>query len=71
MMAAETKGAALNEQRGFEASKPKVLFDSHFPADTDKYDVTKDGRFLIPTSVKPPGGGQITVLYNWTAGLKR
>jgi hypothetical protein len=35
------------------------------------YDVGKDGRFLIPTPVEQSASVPITVVVNWTAGLKR
>jgi serine/threonine protein kinase len=35
-----------------------------------RFDVTKDGRFLIPTVVGQ-FGGPITIVVNWTAGLKK
>jgi Tol biopolymer transport system component len=72
MMAADVKGAGVNDPARFEAGKPIVLFDSHIPADgSSRYDVSKDSRFLIPTPVNPPGSGQITVVVNWTTVLKK
>ena len=35
------------------------------------YDVGADGRFLIPTAVEQRGTTPITVVVNWTAGLKK
>ncbi len=57
----------------FEAGTPKPLFDSHFGriAEFPWYDVTKDGRFLIPAEVEQVGSVPITVVLNWTAGLKK
>jgi hypothetical protein len=34
------------------------------------YDVSKDGRFLIPTPVEKSESTPFTVVVNWTAGLK-
>jgi hypothetical protein len=55
----------------FEAGAPKALFDPHFGGDvTKRFDVSKDGRFLIPT-VLEQSGAPITVVVNWTAGLNQ
>jgi eukaryotic-like serine/threonine-protein kinase len=55
----------------FEAGAPKGLFDPHTSgAQTDRFDVAKDGRFLIPAVVEQSGGA-ITVVVNWTAGLNK
>ena len=57
----------------FEAGLPAPLFDSHF--DTLNpfgwYDVARDGRFLIPTVVEQSAAAPMTVVVNWTAGLKK
>ncbi|HEX7157784.1 MAG TPA: protein kinase [Edaphobacter sp.] len=54
----------------FDAGAAKALFDAHTTRErTDTFDVTKDGRFLIPTMTQqaaPP----ITVVVNWQTGLK-
>ncbi|HTD42874.1 MAG TPA: hypothetical protein VK687_01785 [Bryobacteraceae bacterium] len=34
------------------------------------YDVSKDGRFLIPTQVQQSATAPMTVVVNWTAALK-
>jgi len=55
----------------FEAGAPKALFDPHFGGDQYSwFDVTKDGRFLIPTVVEQ-SGAPITVVVNWTAGVSK
>jgi Tol biopolymer transport system component len=55
----------------FEAGTPKDLFDPHFGGDeADTFDVSKDGRFLIPTVIEQ-SGAPITVVVNWTAGLNK
>jgi hypothetical protein len=55
----------------FDAGAPKVLFDPHTgPLRTDRFDVAKDGRFLIPTLTQqsaPP----VTVVVNWPSLLKK
>jgi hypothetical protein len=35
------------------------------------FDVTLDGRFLIPTQVEQTGNAPITVAINWQAGLRK
>lgn len=54
----------------FEAGLPKPLFDTHF-ATNNWFDVSKDGRFLIPTQIEQSGSAPITVVVNWTVGLKK
>ncbi len=65
MMAAEVKGGAK-----FEASVPKPLFQMR-SAPNGWFDVSKDGRFLIPTPVEQSASVPITVVVNWAAGLKK
>jgi Tol biopolymer transport system component/predicted Ser/Thr protein kinase len=59
----------------FEASLPKPLFDvGNRGTFATWFNVTKDGRFLIPTISKPVEqsvGVPITVVLNWTVGLKK
>ena len=66
-----------NGRGGFEASQPRVLFGrpraglsyTNLAAD---YAVSADGqRFLANTALDEPGASSITVLTNWTAGLKK
>ena len=65
MMAANVKETGAN----FDADVPKPLFDARL-ADAS-FDVSKDGRFLIPTDVKEAGTSPITVVINWAVGLKK
>jgi len=67
MMAADVKGSANK----FEAGIPKPLFDVHLGGQAQELDVGKDGRLLIPTAVERPGNPPLTVVLNWTAGLKK
>jgi eukaryotic-like serine/threonine-protein kinase len=68
LMAADVKSGAGGS---FEAGPPKALFDSHIAgAHFSRFDVTKDGRFLIPT-VAAQSGAPITVVVNWTAALNK
>jgi hypothetical protein len=69
MMAVAVKGGDQ-----FEAGLPKLLFDTQVSAastDSGYFDVSKDGRFLIPASVDQPVNAAMTVVVNWTAGLKK
>ncbi|HYL37300.1 MAG TPA: protein kinase [Bryobacteraceae bacterium] len=65
MMAAEVKPGAK-----FEAGVPKALFDTRISA-TNWFDVSKDGRFLIPVPTEQAASVPVTVVVNWTAGLKK
>ncbi|HSR07214.1 MAG TPA: hypothetical protein VLM42_08700 [Bryobacteraceae bacterium] len=53
----------------FEAGVPKPLFDARLAG--NGFDVSKDGRFLIPTQIEQAGSAPINVVINWTAGLKK
>jgi Tol biopolymer transport system component len=60
----------------FDAGVPRTLFDVHMTGGLNGtfYDVGKDGRFLIPVPAVPAGQGgtePITVVVNWTVGLKK
>jgi Tol biopolymer transport system component len=65
LMAVEVKSGAK-----FDAGVPQPLFATHLPA-FGAFDVSKDGRFLIPTLVEQTTSVPITVVVNWSAGLKR
>ena len=68
LMAVDVKGGTSGD---FEAGTPEALFDSHIGEDQFTwFDVTKDGRFLIPTVVEQ-SGAPITVVLNWTSLLKK
>jgi serine/threonine protein kinase len=66
MMAVQIKGGTK-----FEAGVPKPLFDTRFPSYAAWYDVSKDGRFLIPAELEQASNAPLTVVVNWTAGLKK
>ena len=53
-----------------EKSAPKSLFPTRLPVN-GRYDVSKDGRFLIPTLLDSPGTVPMTAIVNWTAGIKK
>ncbi len=41
------------------------------PRFRQQYDVTRDGRFLLNVPLEDEATSSITVVLNWTAGLKR
>ena len=57
------------------AGTPRKLFQMHSPVDMwtrNQYAVTSDGRrFLVNTLVETSASSPITVVINWSAGLKR
>ncbi len=65
MMAVEIRGGA-----NFDFGMPKPLFDVRMGA-TAWFDVSKDGKFLIPSEVEAASTVPMTVVVNWQAGLKR
>jgi len=73
MMVTEIKTDSATGGAKFQASVPKALFDTHLPANAIVYfDVSKDGRFLMPVQVEQQSANvSMTVVVNWTAGLKK
>jgi len=56
----------------FQASVPQPLFDVRIAAGlSPNFDVSKDGRFLIPTAVGEASNVPMTVVLNWQTGLKK
>jgi hypothetical protein len=69
MMVAEVSNSGGSK---FDASAPKPLFEAHISGDpADQFDVGKDGRFLMAVPVQQGASTPITVIVNWTAGLKK
>ena len=67
MMVAEVKSGSK-----FETSAPKSLFNVRLARSIDSwFDVSKDGRILIPVQVEQTAKAPITVVVNWQAGLKK
>jgi eukaryotic-like serine/threonine-protein kinase len=66
LMAAEVRSGPGYK---FDSDPAKPLFD--LPGGAGTFDVTKDGRFLIPAPVGQSTSAPVTVVINWTAGLKR
>ena len=68
LMAVEVKGGSGG---GFQAGTPTALFDPHIAAGVEGgLDVTKDGRFLIP-SVAGQSQNPTTIVVNWPLLLKK
>ena len=60
----------------FEASSPHALFDMRVATfsvlSSSAYQVARDGqRILVNTPVEESAPSPLTVVLNWTAGLKR
>lgn len=67
MMAAAVSGASSK----FEAGVPKPLFATRLAQLNPMYDVSEEGRFLIPTEVERENAAAITAVVNWTVELKK
>ena len=51
---------------------PKPLFSVRLAKGIDPwFDITKDGRFLIPVQAEQAARAPITVVLNWQVGLKK
>jgi Tol biopolymer transport system component len=64
------------DDASFESGAPKVLFETHILKKEDRtgnqYAVTSDGeRFLINSTIAAAGASPISVVVNWTAGMKK
>ncbi len=67
LMSVEVKTGAM-----FEAGVPRLLFASPMKRVGRPYDVSSDGqRFLINLAVGEESSRPITLIQNWTAGIKR
>jgi Tol biopolymer transport system component len=68
MMAADVDGRG----RTLEVGAVRQLFESSLIVDGPHYIATADGqRFLVNATVEPKASSPITLVLNWTAGLKR
>ena len=63
MMAVEVKAEG-------QFGVPRPLFTTRLPTGESQFDVSKDGRFLIPTESEQSARAPMTVVVNWAAGLK-
>ena len=75
-MAADRKVMSAEVKTGpvFETSAPQPLFQTRVNSymSPDRYAVSADGqRFLINSTVQESSQTPITVILNWTAGLKK
>jgi eukaryotic-like serine/threonine-protein kinase len=66
-------GVEVKSSDRFIASTPRPLFDAHLVtfSRTTQFDVSKDGRFLIPSQAEPGATLPMTVVVNWQLGLKK
>jgi hypothetical protein len=69
---------AVKTGTSFEAGTPEALFQTHIfglltsTLFSQQYDVTSDGqRFLIDLDLSDTNGNPLTVVTNWTVGLKK
>jgi hypothetical protein len=67
-------GAAAHEVNlgaKFETGMPKSLFDMRIAGSGIWFDVSKDGRFLIPIEIQQSARAPMTVVVNWPSAMKR
>jgi Tol biopolymer transport system component len=71
-ISADSKMMAVDIRSGtkFDFGVPKPLFDVRMDAGA-WFDVSKDGKFLLPAQVEASATVPMTVVVNWQAGLKR
>jgi hypothetical protein len=55
----------------FQAGIPKALFDVRLGPTNPSFDVSKDGRFLIPTAIEQTSHPPITLQLNWGEVLQK
>ena len=65
----------VNSGPQFEFGTPRPLFEppNGFDRNTGSawFDVSRDGRFLIRTPAEQSAAVPMTVVINWTAGLRK
>jgi eukaryotic-like serine/threonine-protein kinase len=67
MMAVSVRSGAT-----LEAGRPQALFDTHIATGFDnRFDIAKDGRFLIPVQQDSGNSQPINVIVNWPAILNK
>jgi hypothetical protein len=54
----------------FQFGLPRPLFEARLAATTASFDVSRDGRFLLPVLVANPGSELMNVVVNWSRTLK-
>jgi len=75
-LSGDRKLMAAPVSAGPSFGEPKILFQTQIPAGVDNfhphYIAHPDGqRFLVNTQIADPSPKPITVILNWTAGLKK
>ena len=56
----------------FQFGVPKALFDAPVARNSlNSFDLSKDGRFLLPALAEPRVAAPMTVVLNWPALLRR
>jgi serine/threonine protein kinase len=55
----------------FQFGIPKALFPVRFSAGTGRFEVSKDGHFLVPAAVEQDPSAPMTVVLNWPEMLKK
>ncbi len=72
LMVVQVKSDLGREGASFEVGVPQPLFDTRLGYNEGLwYDVSDDGRFLLPVPVEHAADGLVTVVLNWQAGLKK
>jgi hypothetical protein len=67
-------GVDIDPRETVKAGRPQALFQTGIPVSSavDQYGVTSDGqRFIVIKPVPNMASPQLTVVLNWTAGLKK
>jgi hypothetical protein len=55
----------------FQFGVPEALFEARIQSNNVSIDVSKDGRFLLPTLVESESSTPMTVVLNWPALLTK
>jgi Tol biopolymer transport system component len=72
LMVAEVRSGPARDGGNFYAGIPSPLFDTHLGDDVALwYDVSNDGRFLLPVPPERNVGDSVTIVLNWQAVLKK
>jgi hypothetical protein len=66
----QTKLRAVEVKAEGQFGVPWPLFTMRLPTGEPQFDVSKDGRFLIPTESEQSARVPMTAVVNWAAGLK-
>ena len=62
----------IKAEKQFQSGVPKPLFEARISVETDvSFDVSKDGRFLLPMLVEQVASTPMTVVLNWPELLKK